>query len=158
MTQHPEEENTTSGFLGSPRPGDLLSQLFQMERPWDGNTFTHMCCSCSEVLEVVDVYGRVGKMVVKINYQIKPHSSGYVSRLGIRPKQYFQVLDYNKLRQSAAMNLPLLTFSVFREHVSAPSQTGACSEENAHCIVFFDNEEVIRYNVYYETMYLLIWY
>lgn len=52
----------------------VVLTLVQMERPWDGNTFTHMCCSCSEVLEVVEMYGRVGKMAIKFYYQIKPHS------------------------------------------------------------------------------------
>lgn len=52
----------------------LLLTLLQMERPWDGNTFTHTCSSCREVLEVVEMYDRVGKMAIKFYYQIKPHS------------------------------------------------------------------------------------
>lgn len=52
----------------------VVLTLLRMKWPWDGNAFTHMCSSCSEVLEVVEMYSGVGKMAIKFYYQIKPHS------------------------------------------------------------------------------------
>lgn len=54
-------------------------------------------CSSSAVLKMVEMYGIVGKMAIKFYCQLKPQSYGNASRLGVPPKQYLQVLGYNKL-------------------------------------------------------------
>lgn len=75
LTLHQQQPVASLDLLGLENCfPSLLLTLLQMERPWDGNTFTHTCSSCREVLEVVEMYDRVGKMAIKFYYQIKPHS------------------------------------------------------------------------------------
>lgn len=76
LTLHQQQPVASLDLLGleNCKAPSLLLTLLQMERPWGGNTFTHTCSSCREVLELVEMYDRVGKMAIKFYYQIKPHS------------------------------------------------------------------------------------